>query len=79
MSVRVRYFAVLRDRRGLESERVDAAGQTAGELVEALIERHDLGLPASLIRVAINGAFVEDSVVLAVGDEVVLLPPVAGG
>lgn len=77
--IEVRYFAVLRDRRGLADEKVDAAGLTARALVDRLVERHGLGLPSPLIRVAVNGAFVDDGRVLADGDQVVLIPPVAGG
>ena len=79
MTVRVRYFAVLRDRRGVASESVATSADTARDLANELTLRHDLDLPASLIRLALNGAFVEDTAPLAEGDELVLMPPVAGG
>lgn len=79
MTVRVRYFAVLRDRAGVADEAVETAATTARGLVDELIESRGLGLPSPLIRVAINGAFVADDMPLNEGDEVVLIPPVAGG
>lgn len=76
--VTVRYFAVLRDRRALPEEVVDAPA-TARQLADALITNHQLGLPSALVRIAVNGAFVEDDHPLREGDSVVLIPPVAGG
>ncbi|HRF59387.1 MAG TPA: MoaD/ThiS family protein [Fimbriimonadaceae bacterium] len=79
MTVHVRYFAVLRERAGRERESVEIEPMTARELVDRLIRERGLGLPSPLIRIAVGGAFVEDGSVLADGDEIVLLPPVAGG
>ncbi len=79
MKVTVRYFAILRDRAGCAEEVVSTQAQTARELVDELIVSRQLGLPSPLIRIAINGAFAEDSILIQEGDEVVLLPPVAGG
>lgn len=79
MTVRVRYFAVLRDRAGLAEETVETAASTARGLVDELIVSRSLGLPSPLIRVAINGAFVADDTQLNEGDDLVLIPPVAGG
>lgn len=79
MTVSVQYFAVLRDRRGLASETIEWAGGTVRELVDVLLKRHVLGLSPALIRVALNGAFVDDACALSDGDHVLLVPPVAGG
>lgn len=79
MKVHVRYFAVLRDRRGLAEETLEFEGQTARQLADHLIGKHQFDLPSPLIRVAINGAFVNDDTALRDGDSVVLIPPVAGG
>lgn len=79
MKIQVRYFAVLRDRRGLGEEALEIESQTARQLADHLIAEHQLDLPSPLIRVAINGAFVADDTVLRDGDTVVLIPPVAGG
>lgn len=79
MNIKVRYFAVLRDRAGHGEEEIVTNALTARELVDELILHRHLGLPSPLIRIAINGVFAEDSTPLAEGDEVVLIPPVAGG
>ena len=79
MRVSVRYFAVLRDRAGRAEEEVTTESKTARELVDELIGLRQLGLPSPLIRIAVNGGFAEDATPLREGDEVVLLPPVAGG
>ena len=44
--VRVRYFAVLRDQRGLGEESVATEASTAAELYEELARRHGFTLPA---------------------------------
>ncbi len=79
MKLTVRYFAVLRERRGLETEVIEMPQMTARELADHLSHAHGLDLPASLIRIAVDGAFVDDSVALHDGQTVVLIPPVAGG
>ena len=79
MKIRVRYFAVLRDRVGCSEELIDTECTTARQLAEDLIIARQLGLPSSLIRLAVNGSFVEGHTPLSEGDELLLLPPVAGG
>jgi molybdopterin converting factor small subunit len=79
MTVRVRYFAVLRDRAGQAEELYSTEAMTAGDLVLELIEVRKLGLSPALIRPAIGGQFVEAKYSLSEGDEVILIPPVAGG
>jgi molybdopterin converting factor subunit 1 len=77
--IEVRYFALLRERAGRSSERVDSAAATAGELYDELAARHAFGLPRSMLRVAVNDEFADWSKPLAAGDRVVFIPPVAGG
>ncbi|MCE9557597.1 MAG: MoaD/ThiS family protein [Armatimonadetes bacterium] len=79
MKVRVRYFAVLRDRAGIAEELLVTESKSARSLVDEIILLRNLGLPSPLIRIAINGQFAEDDDSVNDGDEVVLIPPVAGG
>ncbi|MBS1705160.1 MAG: MoaD/ThiS family protein [Armatimonadetes bacterium] len=79
ITIRIRYFAVLRDRRGLQEEHYHTQCSTVEQLVNELIAKYRLGLPSALIRVAINSEFVEPNVQLEDGMEIVLIPPVAGG
>lgn len=79
ITIRIRYFAVLRERRGVSQETMQTQATTVGELINHLIATFRLGLPAHLIRVAIAQSFVESDHHLEDGMELVLIPPVAGG
>lgn len=78
-TVLVRYFAVLRDQRGLGEERVATGAATAGDLYEELRRRHGFTLPADRLRVAVNDEFRTWSEPVRDADSVVFIPPVAGG
>ena len=78
-TVRVSYFALLRDETGCAEEEVATGGATAGELYAELRERYRLSLPRERLRVAINASFADWETTLADGDLVVFIPPVAGG
>ncbi|MEP0766928.1 MAG: MoaD/ThiS family protein [Fimbriimonadia bacterium] len=77
--VRVRYFAVLREERGRDVDELDTSVHTSGELYDALEAKYGFSLPRHLVGVAVNGRLVTRETVLNDGDEVVFLPPVAGG
>jgi molybdopterin synthase sulfur carrier subunit len=78
-SVCVRYFAVLREQRGLSDEIVATAAATAAEFYEELRSRHGFTIPADRLRVAINEEFESWSSGIRDGDVLVFIPPVAGG
>ncbi len=78
-TVHVQYFAVLRERAGTSSESLRTDAVTPAELYEELRMKHDLGLPRSLLRVAVNEDFCDWEQPLQDGDRVVFVPPVAGG
>lgn len=78
MSIRVRYFASLRDAAGCAEETIDYAGDL-GSLYESLAARHGFSFPRARLRVAVDGAFADWDAVLADGAEVVFVPPVSGG
>jgi molybdopterin converting factor small subunit len=78
-TVLVRYFAALREQRGLEEEQVATSASTAGELYEELRARHRFTLPAAKLRVAVNDAFEPWAFEFRTGDALVFIPPVAGG
>jgi molybdopterin converting factor subunit 1 len=77
--LQVRYFAALREQRGLGEERVSSGAATAAELYEELRVRHGLTLPADRLRVAVNDEFEAWGSAIRDGDTVVFIPPVAGG
>jgi molybdopterin converting factor subunit 1 len=78
-SVRVQYFAILREQRGEARETVSTGANTAGELYEELRARHGFTLPAERLRAAVNDEFAPWTAALRDGDTLVFLPPVAGG
>jgi molybdopterin converting factor subunit 1 len=78
-TVRVRYFAILREQRGLDEEAVATGASTAAEVYEELRALHKFTLPAERLRVALNGDFALWSAAVLDGDALAFLPPVAGG
>ena len=78
-TVSVRYYAILREQRGLGEERVGTNAATAGELYEELRARHKFTLPPERLRVAVNDEFGSWGASLHEGDTFVFIPPVAGG
>jgi molybdopterin converting factor subunit 1 len=78
-TVLVRYFALLREQRGLAEERVTTSAATAAELYEELRLRHRFSLPAASLRVAVNDEFAGWGDAVREGDALVFIPPVAGG
>ncbi len=81
MKVRVLYFATARDLADRKSEDVTIReGASVKDLSAALIQLHPgLGNLAGSARYSVNLELAEDGVRLHDGDEVGVLPPVAGG
>ncbi len=77
--ITIRYFARLRDERGLAVETVDTADATPGDLYDTLARRHGFTLGRDMLKVAVNDAFAPWRHTLADKDTVVFIPPVAGG
>lgn len=81
MKIQVRYFAVFRERLGTDTEtlELDDGSNVAGAL-DALELRHPaVAALRGRFRVAVNQEMVGDEQLLNDGDELVLIPPVAGG
>ena len=79
ITLSVQYFAILREQRGLTREQLATSATTPTALYEELRAKHPFTLPADRVRAAVNGEFVAASASLKDGDEVVFIPPVAGG
>ncbi|HET7500936.1 MAG TPA: molybdenum cofactor biosynthesis protein MoaE [Kofleriaceae bacterium] len=81
MKIRVLYFAVFRDKLGREDDVVALPpGSHVRDAIEVLSARHDLiAKLRGRFRVAINQEFARDDRELVEGDELALIPPVAGG
>lgn len=80
MSVRVLAFAGARDAIGAGELSLEVDGITARALLDRLCAEH-VGLSpyASSVRLAINGSYAAWDEVVRDGDEVAIIPPVAGG
>ncbi|HKK08944.1 MAG TPA: molybdopterin converting factor subunit 1 [Gemmatimonadota bacterium] len=78
VSVRVRFFALLRERAGCDERRVQVpTGSTVGDLLERLAgEIPDM--PAG-VAAAVDRAYASRDRALRGGEEVALIPPVSGG
>jgi molybdopterin synthase catalytic subunit len=81
MKVQVLYFAVFRERLHRDEEQIDLPdGTTVDGAITSLGQRHpDIAKLRGRFRVAVNQDFVGDDHVLRDGDELALIPPVAGG
>ncbi len=81
MRIQVLYFAVFRERLGKDEEPLELdAGATVADAIAALEARH--AVVAQLrghYRIALNQSMTDAGAALADGDELVLIPPVAGG
>jgi molybdopterin converting factor subunit 1 len=81
MRVRVRFFASHRERLGTDRVELDLpTSATVGELGRELARRYP-AVAGSLgaARYAVNREYVPDATALREGDEVAIIPPVAGG
>jgi molybdopterin-guanine dinucleotide biosynthesis protein A len=78
-TIRVQYFALLREQAGRSDESITTQARTPRELFDELKARYPFTLGPEMLRVAVNTEFGEWSQPLADGDTVVFIPPVAGG
>jgi molybdopterin converting factor subunit 1 len=81
MIVRVKFFAILRERAGTaEATKELAAGSTVADLWQALRKDYPkLDVPTIRLLYAVNQNYVTPEHKLADRDEVVFIPPVSGG
>jgi MoaD family protein len=82
MTVRVRLFAVLRQRAGSDSIELQVdEGATVADALAALAARPELGevLERVPVRMAVNREYAESGTELSADDELALVPPVSGG
>jgi molybdopterin-guanine dinucleotide biosynthesis protein A len=79
LTLRIQYFAVMREQAGRSEESVTTMAGDPCELYQELRARHGFTLPREQLKVAVNGEFSEWTRRLGAGDAVVFIPPVAGG
>jgi molybdopterin converting factor subunit 1 len=82
MIVRVRLFAILRERAGRDSVEIDLpAGATAADALAELARLPALSdsLPRLPVRLAVNREYAGPQTPLRTDDELALIPPISGG
>jgi molybdopterin-guanine dinucleotide biosynthesis protein A len=78
-TVRIQYYAILREQAGRSEETLDTSAGTPTELYAELRQRHPFQLAPAQLKVALNSEFSDWQTPLKHGDTVVFIPPVAGG
>lgn len=78
-SISIRYFALLREERGTDSEDLTVDCHTYRDLYEHLKEKHKLSLSSQMIQVAVDDEFCRMSDPVREHAKIVFIPPVAGG
>jgi molybdopterin converting factor subunit 1 len=75
----VRFFALLREQAGCRELTLDTAAANPAELYAELSRNLGLQVPAGILAFAVNERYATADRVLAEGDRVTFIPPVAGG
>ena len=78
-TLRIKYFAQLRDERGTAEEERQTVSESVADLYAELRAEFKFSLPSESVRAAVNGDYAGWNTVLKDRDEVVFIPPVAGG
>jgi molybdopterin converting factor subunit 1 len=75
----VKFFALLREQAGCRELTLETSATSPAELYAELSRRHGLQVPAEILSFAINERYAAADAILASGDRVTFIPPVAGG
>ena len=78
-AITVSYFAQLRELTGTSSETIQTSSVTPAGVFEEIRAKHSLPLKRKGMMVAVDGDFTDWTHTLNEGEEIVFIPPVAGG
>lgn len=78
-TIHVEYYAILREQRGISSEALSSAAESAGALFDELRAARGFTVTPDMLKVVVNEEFSAWDHPLNDGDTVVFIPPVAGG
>ena len=77
--ITVRYFALIGERRGTQTEPYETEAATARELLHELQSGKTIPLTTNISKASINNKFVDWDAPIQDGDLVTLLSPFSGG
>ena len=77
--IKIFYYAILREQARRNEEILETKALTALELFEELKGKYSFSISKDKVRLAINNSFCDWKAAIKTGDEVVFIPPVAGG
>jgi molybdopterin converting factor small subunit len=77
--VTVRYYSLVGDRRGTQTETYETEADTARQLLHELEAGKTILLTTNIVKAAINDEFVEWDAPIHDGDRITLLSPFSGG
>lgn len=78
-TIHIQYYALLREERKKNVEKVLTQAKTAEELYQELRAKHHFKLNTDRLKVAVNDTFANWNTKLKNNDVVIFIPPVAGG
>ena len=78
-TIKVKYYASLREQANQSEEKIETDAVTAKDLYEQLKIKYEFNMTDCQLKVAVNNSFSEMNYELKAGDELVFIPPVAGG
>jgi molybdopterin converting factor small subunit len=77
--VTVRYYSLVGDRRGTQTEIYETKAGTARQLLHELQAGRTITITTNIVKAAINDEFVDWDAPIHDGDKVTLLSPFSGG
>lgn len=79
IQLHIRYYALLREQAGKSEESLSTEAITPAAVFAELSKRYPFTLSPTQLKVAINTQFRDWQTTLQNGDQLVFIPPVAGG
>ena len=79
MKLKIRYFANLREEANVSEEIIETNANIAQDVYHELKEKYNFSLDSSFIKLSLNQKYAGLNSPLSEGDELVFIPPVAGG
>ncbi|OGR52102.1 MAG: hypothetical protein A2049_12375 [Elusimicrobia bacterium GWA2_62_23] len=79
MKIKVKYFALVGERRGVQTDDYETEAATARQLLREIEASKKIPLTTNISKAMVNGRFVEWDEPIRDGDLVTLLSPFSGG